>query len=106
MTDRDRLIEIFENAGTMAQFPGTMARILIENGVTFAKDTNAPSKWIPITERLPENAKLVAVCTKSKYYGTRKVATARCYDGEWHGQGGHWSNVTHWMPMPEPVVED
>ena len=30
---------------------------LIANGVTFATDTNAGGKWIPVTERLPEPPK-------------------------------------------------
>ena len=47
MTDRERLIEILENAGSMRQFPGTMARILIENGVTFATGKNVGGKWMP-----------------------------------------------------------
>ena len=35
MTDREKLIDILEQAGTMRQFPGSLARILMENGVTF-----------------------------------------------------------------------
>lgn len=45
--DRERLIEIIENAGSMRQFPGTMARILIENGVTFIRDNPVGVKQIP-----------------------------------------------------------
>ena len=22
-------------------------------------------------------------------------------NGSWYGQGGKWSNVTHWMPLPK-----
>ena len=44
MTDKERLVEILEKAGSMRQYPGTMARILIENGVTFGKDTNVLTK--------------------------------------------------------------
>lgn len=48
MTDRERLVEILEKAGSMRQYPGTMASILIENGVTFAADNNDGRKghWI------------------------------------------------------------
>ena len=31
---RDRLIKILEDAGKMREFPGSLANILIENGVT------------------------------------------------------------------------
>ena len=99
MTDFEKLRDIIDKAGYLCQFPGTMARIVIENGFVY-------QKWTPVAECLPENAKEVLVCTKSDYYGTRKVRKARCYDGEWHGQGGHFYNVTHWMPMPEPPMEE
>lgn len=36
----ERLIQILEGAGPMIQFPGSLANILLENGVTFAKDNN------------------------------------------------------------------
>lgn len=40
---RERLVEILEGAGKMIQFPGTLANILIENGVTIQAEpkTNA-----------------------------------------------------------------
>lgn len=35
MTDRERLVEILENAGYMRQYPSTLARILLEHGLRF-----------------------------------------------------------------------
>lgn len=63
-------------------------------------------RWIPVTERLPENRGEVLVCTKNEYYGTQNVSKAKFYCGDWHGQGGRWTNVTHWMPLPEPQKEE
>jgi uncharacterized paraquat-inducible protein A len=34
MTDKEKIAAIIEKAGYLSQYPGTMARILIENGVT------------------------------------------------------------------------
>lgn len=87
MTDKERLVEILETAGSMRQYPGTMARILIDNGVTFAKDTNVPS-WIPVTERLPESGKHVLVACKTPigkytcdgYYCSPHSLTGGCGD--------------------------
>lgn len=56
-------------------------------------------KWISVEERLPEDKNEVMVFT------TKKVSKARFYDGRWHGSGGCWMNVTHWMPLPEPPMD-
>ncbi len=71
----------------------------------FAKDNNVPSKWIPVTERLPEAYKLVlAVCKSGKIFvgeyvdlGWRtlwRIKTARDSTKE------ITQIVTHWMPLP------
>ena len=59
--------------------------------------------WIPITERLPDRSGDVLVCTIHKFYKTPNIAKATFEKGSggFYGQGGHWSNVTHWMPLPE-----
>ena len=62
---RNKLIEIIrsvqynDNGSTIgnnfqSRFVERIADHLIENGVTVGKDNNVPSKWIPVTERLPE----------------------------------------------------
>ena len=93
---RDKLIEILEQAGTMRQFPGTLANILIEKGVTV-------QMWIPVSERLPDRNGEYLVCTKNDFYKTRKMAKAifKKNSSGFYGQGGHWANVTHWMQLPE-----
>ena len=70
---------------------------LIANGVTI-------QKWIPVAERLPERNGDYLVCTFHDFYKTTKIAKAsfKSNSGGFYGQGGHWSNVTHWMPLPEP----
>lgn len=69
-------------------------------------DTNVGGKWIPVTERLPggecialgyQNEMLIGYIGDSEYSDTGYAAES---DGE------HLSDVTHWMPLPEPPKGD
>ena len=103
MTDRERLLEILDKPifpHEMVDPLEAVADYLLDNGVTFAKDTNVPS-WIPVTERLPEKNTAVIVATD-------RGDTFQClyaYDG-WDLWEGYIINITHWMPLPEPPKED
>ena len=85
------------------------------------KDNNVPSKWIPVTERLPEeDGRYLVVKTifnNSIYQDVssfakdgRKVDKYDFYRGwknVWYYYDSEWGhittgNVTHWMPLPEP----
>jgi hypothetical protein len=56
---RENLIELIIEGnirafGKSESFAEVIADHLIANGVTFATDNNAGSRWIPVTERLPD----------------------------------------------------
>ena len=82
-----------------------VADYLIANGVAFAED-----KWIPASEP-PEKEGWYQVYTAPEK-GHRSINKAQyCKEpswsvnagkGRWHGSGGIWTNVTHWMPLPQP----
>lgn len=101
------------NDATYAQQLGMEADHLIANGVTV-------QKWIPVTERLPEEdgkylvfeqgngrtvtsvlkfAKDARKVDRYDFKGRWKNAWYE-YDSEW----GYYTvnSVTHWMPLPEP----
>ena len=75
----------------------SMADHLISNCVTFAKDINAPIKWIPVTERLPEYSGKVLVHCVTGYIGVESYSENKGFNSV-----GVWIPVTHWMPLPEP----
>lgn len=75
---------------------------LIANGVTVQEER----RWIPVTERLPQNyiSVLVYLPEKSPLPTVHEAYIGG--DGEWHSPGIYGvenENVTHWMSMPEPL---
>lgn len=68
---REKLIELVQSAvgGCAAYWAMVIADHLIANGVTFAEGNNVPTKWIPVTERLPESQNPVLVVAVSKGMG-------------------------------------
>lgn len=76
-----------------------LADHLIAGGVTV-------QQWIPVTERLPkgecialgyQNEMLIGYIGDSEYSDTGYAA---------ENDGEHLSDVTHWMPLPEPPKEE
>lgn len=77
----------------------SMADHLISNGVTV-------QKWIPVSERLPEEWKHVLVLLRT---GGCEVAghveEERVWRVCWNHDFVEEYSVTHWMPLPEPPKE-
>ena len=91
----------FEDA-TYARQLKMEADYLIANGVTFATDNNVGSKWIPVTERLPDNGEIVLACGKRHATSGMFQGALRNNPKLWHWKGNTLKEVTHWMPLPEP----
>lgn len=122
--ERDRLIELFyENNVRCDQ---TIEELvddvydIVDQGVTV-------QRWIPVTERLPEDDKevrfyndghltMVTVLVYDEYSGIKtanRLNVPPCgnpYLDQNATNGWEWSNncklVTHWMPLPEPPKEE
>ena len=82
------------------------------------------SEWISVKERLPEKGLpegrvqiTVMACTKAKkviiasrvFEFERKFeynGVTKTYPAHWMWSRGMNSNITHWMPLPEPPKEE
>lgn len=66
------------------------------------RDAMDNKKWIPVTERLPENEKVIVVlgypCEVWTFNGD--------YWEDEYGWLQEFKDVTHWMPLPEPPKGD
>lgn len=95
------------------------------NAVPDGKDTVVPTKhgevkgveidqfnkWIPVTERLPDEAGTPVLVSATNCYDQTHIVKAfldydapdffRTNEKEYDGTWGAWE-VTHWMPLPEP----
>ena len=68
-------------------------------------DANVGSKWIPVTERLPEKGEVVLACGKRHATSGMFQGALRNNPKLWHWKGNTLKEVTHWMPLPEPPKE-
>ena len=82
-----------------------LADYLIANGVTFATDNNVGSRWIPVTERLPEEHKLVLCLWIQMGDGFRYGFARLQRENVWWVLNEGMPEVTHWMPLPEAPKE-
>jgi hypothetical protein len=100
---REKLIDLLsvDLSGSDGYEPELIADHLIANGVVIS-NSETTTKWIPVTERLPEKCEPVLACFD--FMGGKVVKASDRY-----GKNGLlWSGipcggkVTHWMPLPQP----
>ncbi len=63
-------------------------------------ELEAKQRWIPVSERLPEEFTPVLTIGKDEL-----PITAVVDRGHWYSSFEYSLNVTHWMPLPEPPEE-
>ena len=104
---REKLIEILRKPifpHELVDPIEAVADYLLDNGVTIATD----NKWIPVTERLPEDNILV-LCIGARggmFLGRNPslFSDGTCYFAVPNARNCRYG--THWMPLPEPPKED
>ena len=71
---------------------------------SLANDNNVGCKWIPVSERLPEELKNVLAYTDVGSFVETAHWTGYRWEKTWDFEDLY--GVTHWMPLPEPPKED
>ena len=75
-----------------------------------AKDTNAPSNWIPCSERIPSEEEFIKAYCRNSYAaefivmikGATLPTTLYFKNGSWTDMKGNYYNVVAWQPLPAP----
>ena len=104
MDVREKLVDLIIDAKRTdpetGSFTEYLADCLINNGVTV-------QEWISVKDRLPEEEGwyLVYTTPNREHKSINKAMFCKGYawgnfEPYWRGAGGHWANVTHWMPLP------
>ena len=104
---REKLIDIVEYYANFLDWD--TKEDMVDSIMEFlATDNNVGHKWIPVTERLPEDDEVVLIACKigKMFVGYHKHLYPGCE--VWRILTARDSTkkitytVTHWMPLPEP----
>jgi len=61
------------------------------------------SRWIPVSERLPEKNVWVLVTVEQNGKRFQEIMRRNIYNGEWADNINFYTDeITAWMPLPEP----
>lgn len=79
-----------------------------ENQAKYIESLGVLQKWIPVTERLPEENDRYLCNVKSFAFPGRSYHAILHYDkrGGFREGNIYTDDVTHWMPLPEPPKEE
>ncbi len=71
-----------------------------------SEPATVPGKWIPVSERMPDNTEPVLCIEKRADFGTYGQPFVCWHDGGgWVGKTNYRPIVTHWMPLPAAPQE-
>ncbi|HDO7157169.1 MULTISPECIES: DUF551 domain-containing protein [Klebsiella/Raoultella group] len=71
-----------------------------------SEPATVPDRWIPVSERIPDNTEPVLCIEKRADFGTYGQPFVCWHDGGgWVGKTNYRPIVTHWMPLPADPEE-
>lgn len=100
MDVREKLVELLADAGMGKTERNFLEDQLIDNGVTV-------QEWISVKDKLPEVGRYVVCIAKRNPFSRFMPMVARIEKNGWVNPitEQYISEVTHWIPLPEPPKE-
>ena len=79
---------------------------LVQDALALLKEQEA--RWIPVTERLPEDGDRVAAICYDGYIECCEIGHSSTGEMQWWGaeQWYKTKHIKYWMPLPEPPKEE
>jgi hypothetical protein len=74
----------------------------LEAETTRAEKAEAENRWIPVSERLPENGIDVLLYWSNDAQNEKYVDIERYHIDHWETLDRPWIRAISWMPLPEP----
>lgn len=110
LIDRNYLIEKFSDTGAPAVSEMGKGYVLgIAAALRVVKKAPAVNRWIPCSERLPDNGVAVLVYTGENNFKVWLAEYSK-YMEVWTLAGNYVpikkNNVSYWMPLPEPPEKE
>ena len=105
----DELVKRLRMRANLFKQINQMENCIMDEAADTIEELSKP-KWIPVTDRLPEDGS--DVLAYLKYADNRRIAAANYYKGTWQDciMGRLYLTeegfVTHWRPLPEPPEEE
>lgn len=83
---------------------------IIRSHMDEINDTNAPSNWIPCSERLPNEIEFQEAYCRNQYAaeflvtikGATRPTTLYFKNNSWFDEGRNYYKVVAWQPLPAP----
>lgn len=102
---KDRLKQYKDKYSDCYKYAGVYVKVIqdmIEQLQDDLEQDEKENRWIPVSERLPEDDTTVLVSCKTRR-GTTFVRAGYCTNGSWYL---NCEGVKAWKPFPEPYKED
>lgn len=102
---KEKMLDVFYKTKALKNYVGIMQG-RIELLTARIAELEAERRWIPVSERMPDNWKPVLTIDMSE---STRVPVPAFYNPEMSLWSTHFSYdlwVTHWMPLSEPAEEE